>query len=64
MSDDDYIIRRNIDRFNDLLLKITDETQRRTINILLAEQNEQLKRLEATRRLAAAGPVRQVLPKA
>jgi hypothetical protein len=33
---DDYVILANIERFSNLLLTCTHETQRRTISILLA----------------------------
>jgi hypothetical protein len=60
---DDYVIRANIERFSKLLITCTDETLRRTLNVLLAEQNENLKRLEAAKFLLSDAPVRPVLPK-
>ena len=60
---DDYVIRANIERFSNLLLTCTDETQRRTISILLAEQKGNLEQFEVAKLLAADAAVRPLLPK-
>ena len=52
-----YIARSNIERFQALLLKSTDQVQRQTVKILLAAEQEKLRQINLAEECALTANV-------
>lgn len=52
-----YIARSNIERFQALLAKSTDQVQRQTVKILLAVEQEKLRQIDLAEERALTGNV-------